>query len=99
MTRRALDDWPAELVPVEDVQPGDRVLLPVLGYRVVLEVNEYDHLGMEPARCFQIVYALGASLAFENRASAAKGPSAVHQPEASIRLLRAGELVPIENRQ
>jgi hypothetical protein len=83
------------LIPIEDVQPGDRLRLPgTVGDRPVLELLEYDTLGLERCRNYVILYALGKTYAFENRARA-HGIRVVEQPEAGTRSYRAGEQVEV----
>jgi hypothetical protein len=88
-----------QIVEARDVVPGDRVILPVLGSRVVVNVDEWDEeFGPEPGPRVTILYAAGTSLAFENRASAARGAVTVTQPEAGLKPLRPHEPVAIERR-
>ena len=88
-----------QLVDARDVLVGDRVILPMLGPRLVLDVHEFElDTGPEPGPRIRIVYALGSTRAFENRASAAKGPSSTFQAEAGLRPLLPDERVAIERR-
>lgn len=88
-----------QVVLARDVVPGDRVILPMLGARVVLQVDEYPTLGLEATPCLVIVYASHGSIAFENRASAAKGMSRIDQAEGSLRPYLPDDPVAIERRE
>lgn len=88
---------PGQVIAAREVVAGDRVILPVLGARVVL-IAEPSTFGMDETPCIRIVYALGMSQAFENRASAAKGMTSSAQPEAGLRPYLPDEPIAIERR-
>lgn len=88
-----------QIVHANEVKAGDHVILPALGSRPVVDVDEYDEdTGPRAGPRLRIIYGLGASQAFENRASSAKGPRAIAQPTAGTRPFRPDEPIAIERR-
>lgn len=88
----------AQVILAKEVVPGDRVILPQRGSRVVLEA-EPSTFGIHETPCIRIIYALGMTQAFESRARAAKGPSSTNQPEAGLKPLLPDERVAVERRE
>lgn len=87
-----------ELMPAREVQVGDRILLPKLGYHSVVRVDHDDHIGMQPIPCIRIIYACGVGAAWENKASAPKGAKSFPRTEAGTVPYQLDELVPIHPR-
>lgn len=90
---------PGQLIDARDVVPGDIIVLPMLGSRVVLDVQTLDETtGPAPGPRIVIIYGLGRSTAFENSARKGKHPNSIAQPEAGFRPLKPDEPVAIERR-
>lgn len=86
-----------QVVPARELVPGDRIILPMLGSRVILEAGP-STFGTAETACIRIIYGLGDSFAFENR-SRSRGPSSVKQPTAGVRPLDPDEPIAIERRK
>lgn len=86
------------VVLAHEVKPGDSIILPVLGAREVVMVEEFDEdTGREPGPRVSIVYrVVGGGSAYENRASM-HGASTSSQIEATVRPLKPDERVAIED--
>jgi hypothetical protein len=88
---------PGNVILAREVLVGDRIVLPHLGSRIVLDVQHYDEdTGRDPGPRIKIIYGLGASIAFENSASKGKHPSTITQPEAGYKPLKPDDEVRIE---
>lgn len=85
-------------VPVEQVRVDDRVHVSrKIGCRRIVDIREYDTLGLEQVDCFVILYAAhGPSIAWENRAGAKGVVTFVRRDVVALRPLRRGEPVQIE---
>lgn len=81
-----------ELVEARALRPGDVLVLPIIGQRVIAEVHHDETIGLTGRPAVRVVYELGSSTAFENRTTKT-GPSAVDQPLATLRLLAPDERV------
>lgn len=87
-----------QVILAKDVVAGDRVILPMIGPRVVLEANE-STFGINETPCIRIIYALGAAKAWESRNNAPTGASSTNQPEAGLRPYLPDERVAVERRE
>lgn len=87
------------VVRADELRPGDRVILPMIGSRRVVRVEEAPRgLAGEPA--IWVVYStgVGGGTAYENRGQQ-HGPSRSAQTEAGMKPLRPDEPVAIEPRK
>lgn len=85
-------------VPVEQIRIGDRIKVSQrVGIRPVVDVLDYDTLGVEEVDCFVVLYQpIGPGQAWENRSGMKGVLSHVRRDVASIRPLRRGDLVEVE---
>jgi hypothetical protein len=76
-----------------EVKIGDRIFVtPRVGFREVVEVDEYDMLGIQPIECVVFSYESFHGAAWENRASV-KGVSSYRRDVAAMRPIPVHDLV------
>lgn len=85
-------------VPVEQVTAGDRIRVSTrIGVRRVVDVLEYDTLGLETVDCFVVLYdPPGPGMSFENRAGARGVLTPFKRDVVALRPLRRGDLLEVE---
>jgi hypothetical protein len=84
-------------VPAGDLVPGDVIVLPNGLVREVRRLEIFDEAtGPHPGVRIRPIVAGSSSLAYENRASAARGPSSIAVDEQGLRPFRPHELVRVE---
>jgi hypothetical protein len=90
---------PGQIVDARDVVPGDGIILPVLGARLVVDVDQWvEDTGLEPGPRITIVYqVVGSGNSYENRARA-HGRSSFPQSECTVRPLKPDDRVAITRR-
>lgn len=86
-----------EVVPVEDVRPGDVVVVGKTGEHVVSRLAKYDTLGMAEQENYVVVYFASEEQTYENRARDKSGHNTRRRlVEKSIRPLLPGEPVVVQ---
>lgn len=85
-------------IPVEQLTAGQRIFVSNrIGLRRVLDVLEYDTLGLEKVDCFVVLYdPPGPGMAYENRSGMRGVVVPFRRDCVSLRPLRRGELVRVE---
>jgi hypothetical protein len=86
-----------QVVRADELRPGDRIILPMIGPRRVLTVTRGE-VGLTGVECIDVVYSTGGGgTAYENKGTA-HGPARTQQAEAGLKPLRPDEPVAIEPR-
>jgi hypothetical protein len=84
-------------VKASELVAGDVVVLPNGLRRRVLSISLYtEATGKSPGKRLQVIVEGSSSLAFENRARAAKGATAIVMSEQGLRPFKLNELVTVE---
>jgi hypothetical protein len=85
-----------EVVPVEQVRPGDEVVVGKTGAHVVSRLARHDTLGTAEQECYVVVYFAMEEQTYENRARDRSGHNSRRRlVEKSIRPLLPGEPVTV----
>lgn len=85
-------------VPVEEIRIGDRIFVSRrIGVRRVVEILDYDTLGVEQIDSFTILYdAPGAGMTFEKRSGTTGHLGSIRRDVVGTRPYQRGELIQLE---